>query len=280
MRSVAVGTTTSAAVSAVMAAGRSRRPGGGRRGGGRGCSRSAQKRAAARASRRRRCAGCSRRGCARARCWAPRRSVRPAATTRQLISVSISKPSPQSMAVGRHVGRRPAGRAPARVAPEGVVAVAEVGVAGPRTARWTMPLRPALPRLRSGVMSSLPPPGREAGALGEVGAGDQRVDEGRDLGRVGRAVGVEHDDDVAGGGREAAGQRVALAAACLRARPGCRERRRRGTPRCRRPSPRRPGRPRARRVTRAAPLQVAGLVAGGNDDGECRGRAPGHSDSS
>ena len=55
----------------------------------------------------------------------------------------------------------------------------------------------------------------EARALDEVGAGDQRGDEQRDLGRVGRAVGVDHHDDVAGAGGEAAGQGVALAGAGL-----------------------------------------------------------------
>ena len=80
---------------------------------------------------------------------------------------------------------------------------------------FATPLRPALPDLRSRVMSSLPPPPDEPAALGEVGARDQRAHERGDLGRVGRAVGVEHHDDVAGGGGEPAGHRVALALAGL-----------------------------------------------------------------
>ena len=55
--------------------------------------------------------------------------------------------------------------------------------------------------------------GQEARPLGEVGAGLQRLDEARDLGGIGRAVGVEHHDDVAGDRGEAGAQRVALAAA-------------------------------------------------------------------
>ena len=55
----------------------------------------------------------------------------------------------------------------------------------------------------------------EAAALGEVRAGEQGVDETRDLVRFGRSVGVEHDDDVTGGGLEAAGQCIALALAGL-----------------------------------------------------------------
>ena len=81
--------------------------------------------------------------------------------------------------------------------------------------RLAVPLRKVLPSLRSRVMSALPPAGQEARALGEVGAGLERVDEARDLGRVGGAVGVEHDDEVAGDGGEAGAEGVALAAAAL-----------------------------------------------------------------
>jgi hypothetical protein len=59
-------------------------------------------------------------------------------------------------------------------------------------------------------MSALPPP-----ALGEVGAGEEGLDEQRDLTRVGRAVGVEHHDDIARACGEPACECVALAAAAL-----------------------------------------------------------------
>jgi len=62
------------------------------------------------------------------------------------------------------------------------------------------------------VMSSLAA-AREARALGEVGAGQQCADEPDDLGPVGGSVGVDHDEDVAGRGREAGVQRIPLAPA-------------------------------------------------------------------
>ena len=55
----------------------------------------------------------------------------------------------------------------------------------------------------------------ETTALGEVGPGEQCVDETRDFVGVSGPVGVEHDDDVAGGGLETACERVALALAGL-----------------------------------------------------------------
>ena len=78
-----------------------------------------------------------------------------------------------------------------------------------------MPLRTALPRLRSPGDVGAAAAVEEARALGEVGAGLERVDEAGDLGRVGGAVGVEHDDEVAGDGGEAGAEGVALAAAAL-----------------------------------------------------------------
>jgi hypothetical protein len=50
----------------------------------------------------------------------------------------------------------------------------------------------------------------ESGTLGEIGAGNQRADERRDLRGVGAAVGVDHHDDVPGGRGEAASQGVAF----------------------------------------------------------------------
>src|SRR5204863_8101171 len=55
----------------------------------------------------------------------------------------------------------------------------------------------------------------EARPLDKVSPGDERADEGRNLPRVGRAVGVKHDDDVAVRGLEAGPQRGALPATLL-----------------------------------------------------------------
>ena len=51
----------------------------------------------------------------------------------------------------------------------------------------------------------------EPGSLGEIGAVNQRCDEPRDLAGVGRAVRVDHRDDVTGGRLESAGKSVSLA---------------------------------------------------------------------
>ena len=78
-----------------------------------------------------------------------------------------------------------------------------------------MPLRNALPSLRSGVMSALPPPGRKREPLAKSApASSASTKRGISAG-IGRAVGVEHHDDVAGDGGEAGAQGVALAAAVL-----------------------------------------------------------------
>ena len=86
---------------------------------------------------------------------------RPAFATRMLISVSTSKPSQSTSRYGQ------------AVAPEGVVAVAEVGVA---RAEEQVDERgqAAVAERRRRVMSALPPPCEEARALHDVGAGDQR----------------------------------------------------------------------------------------------------------
>ena len=63
------------------------------------------------------------------------------------------------------------------------------------------------------------PARREARALHEVGPGEQGPDVVGDVDRVHRAVGVEHDDDVAGGGREPGAQGRALAAPLLAHHP-------------------------------------------------------------
>src|SRR5690242_6463763 len=101
-----------------------------------------------------------------------------------------------------------------QVGPEGVVAVAQVGVAGAEQGVGDAVESGVAGAAQQGDVVAAAA-GGEAGALGEVGAGDQGGDEGGDLGGVGRAVGVEHDDDVSGGGGEPAGQRVALAPAGL-----------------------------------------------------------------
>ena len=64
-------------------------------------------------------------------------------------------------------------------------------------------------------MSALRRPAAKREPLAKSLPGEQRLDEPRDLRRVGRAVGVEHHDDVAAGRREAARERVALAAPVL-----------------------------------------------------------------
>jgi len=117
-----------------------------------------------------------------------------------------------------------------------------------------------------------PAPGGETGSLGEVRTGAQRGDEVGDLGGVGRSVGVDHDDDVAGRRRETTRQRVALAPAVLGDHPDVRPQ---------------PARHRHgvvggtavhqhHLVDRRHPLEdvreVQGLVEGGNDDTD-RGRA-------
>ena len=52
-------------------------------------------------------------------------------------------------------------------------------------------------------------------SLGEVGAAQKRSHERRDLARIGRAVRVDHGDDVTGRSLEPAGQGVPLSPASL-----------------------------------------------------------------
>jgi hypothetical protein len=55
----------------------------------------------------------------------------------------------------------------------------------------------------------------EARALDEVRSVEQRGEKARNLGGIGRAVSIQHDDDVAAGRREAACQRISLAEPCF-----------------------------------------------------------------
>ena len=101
-----------------------------------------------------------------------------------------------------------------QVGPEGVVAVAQVGEPGPEPHVEQRAEHPVaeVPHRRDVRRTATRGVAR---ALGEVGPRLERVDVASDLGRVGRTVGVEHDDDVAGDPGESRGHRVALALACL-----------------------------------------------------------------
>ena len=101
------------------------------------------------------------------------------------------------------------------VAPERVVAVAEVGIARAEE-HVDQQVQRVIARTPQRRDVAAAPAEREARTLGEVVSLEQRGDEQRDLRRIGRAVGIEHHDDVAGGRREAAGERVALAARVLK----------------------------------------------------------------
>ena len=126
-----------------------------------------------------------------------------------LIRVSTSKPSQSTWRYGQ------------AMPPERVVAVAEVGVA---RAEEQVDERRQAARCRApderdvGAAAALP----EAGALREVRAGHERLDEARDLGRIGRAVGVEHHDDVAGRSAEPGLQARRPCRGAPRARRRCR----------------------------------------------------------
>jgi hypothetical protein len=98
--------------------------------------------------------------------------------------------------------------------PERVVAVAEVGVARP-VQRVHQEVEPAIAEpTGEGDVRAVAALG-EARALHEVGAVDERGHEARDLRRVGRAIGVQHHDDLARGGLEARPERIPLATARL-----------------------------------------------------------------
>ncbi len=64
-------------------------------------------------------------------------------------------------------------------------------------------------------MSSLPPPLEKREPLGEVSPGDQGRDEPDDLSAVGRAVAVDHHDNVASAGGESGPQGTSLAGSDL-----------------------------------------------------------------
>src|SRR5882757_1548379 len=98
--------------------------------------------------------------------------------------------------------------------PEGVVAVTEVGE-GCAVKSVYREAEETIPELAQCGDVGAAPARDEARALGEVRAGLERLDEAWDLRRVGRAVGVEHHDQVSGHRREAGPQRVALALAGL-----------------------------------------------------------------
>ncbi len=100
------------------------------------------------------------------------------------------------------------------VTPEGVVAVAEVGVPGAELAVDERAEGPVAQSANGRHVVRAAAVG-ESGALGEIRTADEGGDVRDDLLAVGRAVRVDHDDDVAGAGREAADQRVALALADL-----------------------------------------------------------------
>ena len=135
---------------------------------------------------------------------------------RQLSTVSISKPSPHSIPSARR-GRldRGAGRAPGGGRPRRRCSRSRGRCSAVPNSVFATPLRPALPERRSRVMSSLPPPGANRLPLAKSAPATSAATKRGDLGRVGGAVGVEHHDDVAGGGGEPAGHRVALALAGL-----------------------------------------------------------------
>ncbi|BCB84831.1 hypothetical protein Psuf_021440 [Phytohabitans suffuscus] len=105
------------------------------------------------------------------------------------------------------------------VDPERVVAVAQVAVAGPEKQVGQERQRAVADAPKAGqVVAATAQTG--TAAFGEVGAVAQGRHEPGDLGGVGAAVGVEHDDHVAGRGGEAADERVALAVAGLADQPG------------------------------------------------------------
>jgi hypothetical protein len=130
------------------------------------------------------------------------------------MTVSISKPVTPALLVhhGALVGQLQHLQA---VDPEGVVPVAEVGVPGPEEGVRHGVQHPVAPRPYAGDVGAATG-AREACALGEVRPVLQRLDEELDLAGVGRAVRVEHHDDVTGDRGETARHRVALATPRLR----------------------------------------------------------------
>ena len=98
--------------------------------------------------------------------------------------------------------------------PEGVVPVAQIGVLRPAQHVDQAAEDPVTQAAQPGDITAAAADG-EPCALGEIRAVQQGPDELRDLGRIGRAVGVDHGDDVPGRRDEPAGQGVSLAAAVL-----------------------------------------------------------------
>jgi hypothetical protein len=96
------------------------------------------------------------------------------------------------------------------VPPERVVAVAQIGVPGAELAVDDRAQHPVA-ELADERHVVGPAAVGEPGPLGEVGAGHQRGHVRHDLVAVGRAVRVDHHDDVAGARLEAGDERVALA---------------------------------------------------------------------
>ncbi len=111
------------------------------------------------------------------------------------------------IAVGR--APRPRGRCLEAVATEGVVPVAEVGITGPVQQVDDL-AEPEVPGLAESADVAAPGARHEPGSLGEVGALLQGGDEPGDLLRIGGPVRVHHDEEVAGGGSEPAGEGVSL----------------------------------------------------------------------
>ena len=100
------------------------------------------------------------------------------------------------------------------VPPEGHVAVAEIGVAAAEGDPDRLGQHEVAERPQRGQVAAATAL-QETGALGHVGAGVQRGDEGGDVVRIHRPVGVHHHQDVAAGGVEAGLQGDALAGPLL-----------------------------------------------------------------
>ena len=98
--------------------------------------------------------------------------------------------------------------------PEGVVAVAQVGEPGPEQhVDRGVEHQVAHPPQEGDVQAAAAV--LEARSLGEGGSVAQRGHKSRDLLRIGRSVGIDHHDDVAGAAFETTGQGVSLTLAGL-----------------------------------------------------------------
>ena len=103
-------------------------------------------------------------------------------------------------------------------APEGVVPIAKIRIPGLAQQIYQGVEDPVASSAQPGDVAAASAFG-EPRALRVVRAIQERPDESRDLGRIGRAVGIDHDDYVTGRRRESASQGVTLAAAVLRDDP-------------------------------------------------------------